>query len=132
MDRGEDAFRGWYNSSGHHRNMLGGHQQIGVGRCNQLWTQNFGGGSSLRGRKVEDPKLLYLGKLKKHDYKSAEAEYELALWCRQQRLEFHARMHVERALALDPKLEKAHALLQEIDAGPAPAPTKKGGSPGCS
>jgi len=36
------AFSGWYNSSGHHRNMLGGHNEIGVGRAGALWTEDFG------------------------------------------------------------------------------------------
>lgn len=37
------AFWGWYNSSGHHRNILGKtHTSIGVGQCDRYWTQNFG------------------------------------------------------------------------------------------
>ncbi|MEK7467243.1 MAG: FHA domain-containing protein [Planctomycetota bacterium] len=39
---GEPTFLQWYNSSGHHRNMLGGHTQIGIGRSNNYWTENFG------------------------------------------------------------------------------------------
>jgi len=39
----DSAFRGWYNSSGHHRNMLGaGHTEIGVGISATLWTVDFG------------------------------------------------------------------------------------------
>ncbi|HPD16362.1 MAG TPA: CAP domain-containing protein [Planctomycetota bacterium] len=37
----EMAFRMWYNSSGHHRNMLGGHNEIGVGQGGP-WTEDFG------------------------------------------------------------------------------------------
>ena len=37
----EMAFRMWYNSSGHHRNMLGGHSEIGVGQGGP-WTEDFG------------------------------------------------------------------------------------------
>jgi uncharacterized protein YkwD len=34
----------WYNSSGHHRNILGEHWfAMGSGRGGRLWTQNFGG-----------------------------------------------------------------------------------------
>ena len=34
----------WYRSSGHHRNLLGkGHVEVGVGRTDNFWTQNFGG-----------------------------------------------------------------------------------------
>jgi uncharacterized protein YkwD len=37
------AFWGWYNSSGHHRNILGKtHLSIGVGQAARYWTQNFG------------------------------------------------------------------------------------------
>ena len=33
----------WYGSSGHHRNLLGkGHVEVGVGRADNYWTQNFG------------------------------------------------------------------------------------------
>ena len=38
---GEGAFRSWYNSSGHHRNMLR-HRSIGVGKSGRLWTEDFG------------------------------------------------------------------------------------------
>ena len=41
----ESVHLGWYNSSGHHRNMvLGSYYQIGVGRSGTYWTQNFGMG----------------------------------------------------------------------------------------
>lgn len=36
------AFSGWYNSSGHHRNMLGRHTYLGVGKVGTFWTQEFG------------------------------------------------------------------------------------------
>lgn len=39
---GEPTFLQWYNSSGHHRNMLGAHTQIGIGRHGNHWTENFG------------------------------------------------------------------------------------------
>ncbi len=38
----EGVFKMWYNSSGHHRNMLGGHNEIGVGLSGS-WTEDFGG-----------------------------------------------------------------------------------------
>ena len=37
----ETAFRMWYNSSGHHRNMLGAHNEIGVGQGGP-WTEDLG------------------------------------------------------------------------------------------
>jgi uncharacterized protein YkwD len=41
---GRQTFLQWYTSSGHHRNMLGPrHTELGVGRADDFWTQNFGG-----------------------------------------------------------------------------------------
>lgn len=41
----ESVHMGWYNSSGHHRNMVHARYfQIGVGRSGTYWTQNFGMG----------------------------------------------------------------------------------------
>lgn len=41
----ESVHLGWYNSSGHHRNMvMATYYQIGVGRSGTYWTQNFGMG----------------------------------------------------------------------------------------
>jgi len=117
MSRGEHAFDAWYRSSGHHRNILGGHQQIGVGRRDELWTQNFGGGSSLRGHRIEDPQIQYLARLRKLDPASAASEAALALWCRSQELDDLARLHAERALALDPNHPAALELLGRGKAG---------------
>ena len=50
---GRGAFSQWFSSSGHHRNMLGArHTEIGVGRVDDFWTQNFGSAS----QKVEVPR----------------------------------------------------------------------------
>ena len=39
----ESVHLGWYNSSGHHRNMItASFYQIGVGKAGTYWTQNFG------------------------------------------------------------------------------------------
>lgn len=40
---GQGAIRAWWYSPGHHRNMLGNHARIGLGRCESTWTQMFGG-----------------------------------------------------------------------------------------
>jgi len=114
MSGGVPAFQCWYNSSGHHRNILGGHQQIGVGRFESHWTQNFGGSSSLRGRKIEDPQILYLGRLKKLDPTSADSEANLAAWCRANGLEERAKEHAQRALVIDPEHERARELLGHV------------------
>jgi len=130
MGRGRSAFQCWYGSSGHHRNMLGNHGQIGVGRYDDLWTENFGGSSSLRGRTITDPQILYLGKRKALDPASAESEVALATWCRSEKLDDLAQAHARAALVLDPENEKAHALLGETKRDgkwvPAPKPEKHG------
>lgn len=41
--RGEAAVQAWWYSPGHHKNLLGNHARTGIGRCDQLWTQMFGG-----------------------------------------------------------------------------------------
>ncbi|HTN75806.1 MAG TPA: CAP domain-containing protein [Pirellulaceae bacterium] len=33
----------WWHSPGHHKNMLGAHQRVGVGRTGKMWTEMFGG-----------------------------------------------------------------------------------------
>jgi uncharacterized protein YkwD len=55
---GTESFWGWYNSSGHHRNMLGaGHTQIGLGKSGSYWTEDFGsGGPSMKDKTADAPK----------------------------------------------------------------------------
>ncbi|KAF0239921.1 MAG: hypothetical protein FD180_5124 [Planctomycetota bacterium] len=52
------AFTGWYNSSGHHRNMLSdGWNHIGLGCVGgTMWTENLGRGTSHLGGKADDGK----------------------------------------------------------------------------
>lgn len=40
---GAAAIEAWWYSPGHHKNMLGGHARVGLGRHAQKWTQMFGG-----------------------------------------------------------------------------------------
>jgi uncharacterized protein YkwD len=40
---GVGAIGQWWYSPGHHRNMLGGHGRVGLGRHGRHWTQMFGG-----------------------------------------------------------------------------------------
>jgi len=40
---GEGAISAWWYSPGHHKNLLGGHARIGLGRHEETWTQLFGG-----------------------------------------------------------------------------------------
>lgn len=41
---GEGTFWMWFDSEGHHKNMAGGSNALGVGRWNSTYTQNFGSG----------------------------------------------------------------------------------------
>ncbi|MEK7467241.1 MAG: FHA domain-containing protein [Planctomycetota bacterium] len=51
------AFMGWYNSSGHHRNMLSDSwNHIGLGAIGSMWTENLGRGTSHLGSKADDGK----------------------------------------------------------------------------
>ena len=60
---GLDAFKAWFGSSGHHRNMLGRWTEMGCGRSGgSMWTQLFGSasGSSLKiPPKLPDPTPHY-------------------------------------------------------------------------
>jgi len=40
---GNDANSAWFHSPGHHKNMLGGHKRVGVGRQDGYFTELFGG-----------------------------------------------------------------------------------------
>ena len=41
-DTGPGANRQWFHSPGHHKNMLGSHSRVGLGRHHKTWTQMFG------------------------------------------------------------------------------------------
>lgn len=40
---GKGVIESWWHSPGHHRNMMGNHARIGLGRSGHYWTQLFGG-----------------------------------------------------------------------------------------
>jgi len=47
------ALHGWYESSGHHRNMLyESHSEMGGAQVGSYWTENFGGSREYRGNLV--------------------------------------------------------------------------------
>lgn len=43
QETGAGAIKAWWYSPGHHKNLLGGHGRVGLGRHEQTWTQMFGG-----------------------------------------------------------------------------------------
>ncbi|HEX6810081.1 MAG TPA: CAP domain-containing protein [Planctomycetota bacterium] len=47
VDSAQGAHNQWYNSSGHHRNLLDpGHREAGIGADGKYWVQNFGSGNA--------------------------------------------------------------------------------------
>ncbi len=118
---GESAFQGWYGSSGHHRNMLGSHVQIGVGRADNggsfLYTQCFGSSDSVRTREVKDPRILYLERAGNADPEDVEAQWKLSWWCKGRGLVAEVRRHASKVIELDPEHSKARKILgfEKID-----------------
>ncbi|MCB9824542.1 MAG: FHA domain-containing protein [Planctomycetes bacterium] len=56
LHSGRDAFKAWFTSSGHHRNMLGkGWTEMGCGRSGAYWTQLFG---AMTGKSLDVPEPL--------------------------------------------------------------------------
>ncbi len=41
-DTGARSIKQWWYSPGHHKNMMGGHRRVGLGRHKKTWTQMFG------------------------------------------------------------------------------------------
>ncbi len=114
---GKRAFRAWFLSAGHHRNMLlKKATAIGVGRARGKdgmfrWTMNLGAGDSLRGRPIKDPALLYLRKKRKIPRGDAKAHLALAKWCLSKKLIEEMCDQCRAALRIDPSLEEARRLL---------------------
>ena len=112
----EGAFIGWFNSAGHHRNMLSSRATaMGVGRSRKgnkgmyKWTMNFGSGDSLRNKRIKDLNLIYLSKRRK--VKSAEDHLKLAKWCLSVGLIKEMCFECREALKLNIHLEEARKLL---------------------
>ncbi|MGE0191870.1 MAG: CAP domain-containing protein [Planctomycetota bacterium] len=56
LHTGRDAFKAWFTSSGHHRNMLGGGwTEMACGRSGGYWTQLFG---AMTGKSLDVPEAL--------------------------------------------------------------------------
>ena len=114
---GKRAFRAWFLSAGHHRNLLDPKATaFGVGRSpgrdgRIRWTMNLGAGDSLRGRTLRDPVLLYLRKRRRLPPGDAKARLALAKWCLSVKLIPQMCRECREALKLDPSLEEARKLL---------------------
>jgi uncharacterized protein YkwD len=117
----EGAHKGWYNSSGHHRNMLGRHRVIGLGRSKGggFWTQMFGSGGLPGTEKAGGIKnwATYLRRAKVIPTHDLASHRDLAAWCRKHGLyramEREARLVLERR----PDDEETRRLLGEVRDG---------------
>ncbi|MBI1850025.1 MAG: CAP domain-containing protein [Planctomycetes bacterium] len=113
----ESAVDGWCHSSGHHRNLIAaGHRQIGLGvaadkKGHLYFTQDFGAGASLRGRRIQDPRMLYAERLKKIKDGDAAAYFSLAQWCRTHKLDDESKAELQKVIEIDPEHEAARRQL---------------------
>jgi len=119
----EGAHKGWYNSSGHHRNMLGGHRVIGLGRSKGggLWTQMFGSGG-IPGTGTEKTAGIknwaaYLRRAETIPAHDLASHRDLAVWCRKHGL--YRAMEREAGLVLErrPDDEETRRLVGEVRDG---------------
>ncbi|MFH0946246.1 MAG: CAP domain-containing protein [Planctomycetota bacterium] len=122
----QDAFDGWYNSSGHHRGLVSsGVTQLGTshavtasGGRGRQWTMLAGSANSLRGKsKRDDPRLTYLARAKTLQTGDADTRYLLARYCQKHDLADEARQLLEEVVALEPDHRKAHLLLGHVKSG---------------
>lgn len=115
----QDAFNGWYNSSGHHRNMIGeSFRQIGAGHSvnadgtpGRLWTMNPGSADSLMGKKKLDPRETLVSRRAKLRDGDAKGRLTLAAWCREKGFPDDANELLRQVIAIDPENERARKLL---------------------
>ncbi|MBI4880961.1 MAG: HEAT repeat domain-containing protein [Planctomycetes bacterium] len=119
----QDAFDGWYNSSGHHRLLVGaGAAQVGIGHSvgqggarGHHWTLMAGSADSLRGKRQGDaPRLLYLKRAESLQPGDVETRFALARWCLKNDMRDEGRKLLEEVVALDAQHRKAHLLLGHV------------------
>lgn len=119
----QDAFDGWYNSSGHHRGMvmagasqLGGGQSIGSGGApGRHWTMLIGSADSLRKKGGKpNPRQVYQARVAKLAAGDAETRLRLAKWCLKSAMSDEARKLLEEVVAIEPAHKVAHQLLGHV------------------
>lgn len=114
----QDAFNGWYTSSGHHRGLISsGSRQLGIGQSTGggHWTMMAGSSDSLRkkGKKGEPRTILATRKAKLRDG-DAETRFRLAKFCLKHELEAEARQLFEEVVRIDPQHRLAHDALGHV------------------
>ena len=118
----QGAFDGWYNSSGHHRGLITGSKQLGIGHSvhsgggmGSQWTMMAGSSNSLRGKKPkESPRLVYLDRRSKLQANDAETRFALAGWCRKNEMPDESKELLNEVVRIDPEHKEAHLLLGHV------------------
>ncbi|MBN2491686.1 MAG: HEAT repeat domain-containing protein, partial [Planctomycetes bacterium] len=134
----EGAHEGWYNSSGHHRNMLGQHRVIGLGRSKGggFWTQMLGSGGLPSGAKTPEAPdwLTYVKRAAAIPARDLDSQLALAEWCRGHGLLRAAERACALVLEQRPDDPQARKILGEVQGDgrwvhAAEAPTAENESP---
>ena len=113
----EGAHNGWYNSSGHHRNMLGHHRVIGLGRSKGggYWTQMLGSGHVPGSKKTPTKHdwVSYLNRSEPIPPHDVTSHRDLAGWCRQHGLYRAMEREIALVIASRPDDQESRDLLEE-------------------
>lgn len=119
----EDAFDGWYHSSGHHRGMIAQNVQLlGAGQsvtksgsAGRLWTMVAGSGSvPSANKKSKDPREVFLARKEKLKDKDVETRLELVKFCQKNQLDLEANQLLDEVLGIDPENVAAHTALGHV------------------
>ena len=110
----EAVHNGWFHSSGHHKNMVGGHSQIGVGEDGAFWTQKFGSSSLLSGGRPPKDVALLIEVLSIADDASPEERFKVAQMAASAKKWSIAVEQLELVLKAEPDNKKAKVALEKI------------------
>lgn len=129
LPSGVEAFRAWYGSPNHHKNMVSKDKQIGVGRSADHWTQAFGmEGCFFDGRAVRPPRVEFGEKAARANQQhTAPAHFETAQFALGRKLFPQAKSELQKVLELDPNHAQAKSALVEVDAELTRAAAQGGG-----
>lgn len=109
---GLSAFGAWYHSPGHHKNMISGSKQIGVGRFDGIWTQLFGNDGPFALRTGGKPASLafYEKTLALPKDATVQARMDLAQYAVQNKLWDGAKQQLNEILKAEPN----HAVAKKV------------------
>lgn len=114
----QDAFNGWYTSSGHHRGLISsGSRQLGIGQSTGggHWTMMAGSSDSLRKKgKKGEPRTILATRKAKLRAGDAETRFRLAKFCFKNGLDVEGRQLLEEVVELEPLHRFAHEMLGHV------------------